>query len=143
MSFKRSLNEGFAKKVRPDIFKAKSLIKASQEAIATANKIPKEAETYKSIIRELYEGLRQYCEAIGFIKGYKFLSHETITYFIDEILGEVTASSKFDKYRKIRNGINYYGNDVSPETVNDALRDIPEIIRVLSKHIPLKLQSNG
>ena len=135
MNFQTSIDEGYAKKIRPDLFKARSLIKASEEAIATASKILQKEESYKSILRELYEGLRQYCEAIGFLKGYKFMSHEAITYFTDEVLAEKTVSLKFDKYRKIRNGINYYGDDVAPETVKEALKEIPEIIKVLSRHV--------
>lgn len=135
MNFQKSIDEGYVKKIRSDIFKARSLIKASGEAIATAGKIQQDEGSYKSILRELYEGLRQYSEAIGFLKGYKFMSHEAITYFIDEILAERTISLKFDKYRKIRNGINYYGDDVALETVKEALKEIPEIIKALSKNV--------
>lgn len=69
------------------------------------------------------------------MKGYKFISHEAIIYFIDEILAERKISLKFDKYRKIRNGINYYGDDVAPETVKEALKEIPEIVKALSMHV--------
>ena len=44
-------------------------MKASEEAIATASKIPLEPSAYKSIVRELYEGLRQYAEALGIKLG--------------------------------------------------------------------------
>jgi len=134
MNFQNSIDEGYAKKIRPDLFKARSLIKASEEAITTASKINLNEQSYKSILRELYEGLRQYSETIGFLKGYKFSSHEAITYFIEYVLAEKTISLKFDKYRKIRNGINYYGNDVAPETVKEALKEIPEIIKRLEKY---------
>ena len=134
MSFKRSLEEGYVRKVYPDKIKAKSLIKASGEAIATAAKIKPEPDSHKSIVRELYEGLRQYCEAIGYLYGYKFMSHEAITYFIDEVLVDKPDSVIFDRYRKLRNGINYYGHDVQLETVKEALKEIPELIVKLSKY---------
>ncbi|MBS3056871.1 MAG: hypothetical protein J4473_05565 [Candidatus Aenigmarchaeota archaeon] len=51
-----------------------------------------------------------------------------------KVLEERTASLKFDKYRKIRNSINYYGDDVAPETVKKALKEIPEIIKILTRH---------
>lgn len=135
--FRQSIEEGYVKVIPPDRIKAKSLIKSAEEAIYSAKKIPFETITLKSIIRELYEGLRQFCEAIGCANGYKFLSHEAITYFIEELLKESKVSSKFDRYRKIRNGINYYGDDVSEETVNEALTEIPELIAQLRKHIKL------
>ena len=133
--FKQSIEQGYVKVINSDRIKAKSLVKSADEAIYSAKRIPFEINTLKSIIRELYEGLRQFCEAIGYVKGYKFLSHEAITYFIEEILNEPKLSAKFDRYRKIRNGINYYGNDVSEETVKEALVEIPELISQLKKHI--------
>ena len=135
MSFKQSIEDGYAKKIPRDELRARSLIKASQEAIATAEKIPKSSSTYKTIVRELYEGFRQYCEALGFLHGYKFSSHEVITFFLDDVLHEKRISLKFDRYRKLRNGINYYGDDVAPETVHEALKEIPQQVHLLSKHL--------
>ena len=132
--FKQSIEQGYVKVISIDKIKAKSLVKSADEAIYSAKKIPLEPNTLKSIIRELYEGLRQFCEAIGYLKSFKFLSHEAITYFIEEILNEPKLSAKFDRYRKIRNGINYYGDDVSEETVKEALIEIPELITQLRKH---------
>jgi len=135
--FKQSIEQGYVKVINSDRIKAKSLVKSADEAIYSAKRIPFETNTLKSIIRKLYEGLRQFCEAIGYVKGYKFLSHEAITYFIDEILNEPKLSAKFDRYRKIRNGINYYGDDVSEETVKEALVEIPELISQLKKYIKI------
>ncbi len=134
MSFQESMEKGHVKKVPPDRIKAQGLIKASQEAIITAAKIPFEPDSYKSIIRELYEGLRQYCEAIGLLRGYKFSTHEAITHFIAEVLNEGRIAARFDRYRKLRHGINYYGDDVAPETVKEALKEVPELIKMLKKH---------
>ncbi|PIN75333.1 hypothetical protein COV18_04050 [Candidatus Woesearchaeota archaeon CG10_big_fil_rev_8_21_14_0_10_37_12] len=134
MKFENALQNELVKKVSVDKLRAKSLLKASQQAILTASKIPKTESTFKSIVRELYEGLRQCCEAIGFIKGYKFNSHDCIAAFLKEILAEDTTANKFDRYRKLRNGINYYGDDVSKETVNEALIEIPKLTRELTKY---------
>src|SRR3989344_7624221 len=109
MSFQQSLEQGYAKKVPSDALRAKSLLKSADDTLLTVKEILLKEHNYKSIIRELYEAMRQYCEAIGYLKGYKFLSHESITYFLDEILHENSISIIFDRYRKIRNGINYYG----------------------------------
>lgn len=131
--FRQSIDEGYVKIIPRDKIRAKSLLISADEAIYSAKRIPFESGTLKSIIRELYEGLRQHCEAIGYLKGYKFLSHETITYFIDEILNEQGISARFDRYRKIRNGINYYGDDASEETVKEALREIPLLAASIKK----------
>ncbi|MBI4453716.1 hypothetical protein HY636_03670, partial [Candidatus Woesearchaeota archaeon] len=80
---------------------------------------------------------REYCEAIGYLKGYKFLDHESITYFLRDILKEEHISKKFDRYRKLRNGINYYGDDVNIETIKEAIIEIPELVKELYKYSKL------
>jgi uncharacterized protein (UPF0332 family) len=135
MSFENLIKEGFVKKVPIDIFRAKSLIKSSEQALSTAKIIPFKEETLKTIFRELYESLREYCEALGYIKGYRFLNHESIANFLDEILSEKEISLKFDRYRKLRNGINYYGNTIEMQTLKGALIDIPSLINKLKRHL--------
>ena len=134
MNFENSLNDGKAKKVIPNKIRASSLFKSSIQAIETARIIRINQNALKSILRELYEGLREYCEAIGYLKGYKFLDHESIGYFLKDILKEQSLSMKFDRYRRLRNGINYYGEDVDIETIKEALTDIPEIVKRLEKY---------
>ncbi len=133
--FEESLREGYVKQTSVNSIRAKSLVKSSQEATSTAKEIPLEEGKLKSIFRELYEGLREFCEALGYLKGFKFQSHEAITYFLSEILQEEKISKKFDRYRQIRNGINYYGNSISKETVIESLAEIPKLILELEKHI--------
>ncbi|OYT32340.1 hypothetical protein B6U93_02175 [Candidatus Woesearchaeota archaeon ex4484_78] len=134
MNFEFSLNSGKVKKVMPNKIRASSLFKSSIQAIKTAKEIPLTATTSKTILRELYEGLRQYCEAIGYLNGYKFLDHESIGFFLRDILKEQSLFKKFDRYRKLRNGINYYGNDIEVETVKEAVSEIPKLIKGLKKY---------
>lgn len=134
MSFKESLIIGKVKRVITNKIRASSLFDSSIQAIETVKTIPLNTRTSKSILRELYEGLREYCEAIGYLNGYKFLDHESITSFLKEIFQENTLSIKFDRYRKLRNGINYYGESINIETVKESLIEIPKIIEGLKKH---------
>jgi len=133
MNFENSLADGKAKKVMPNKIRASSIFKSSIQAIETAKIIQLNENTLKSIFRELYEGLREYCEAIGYLKGYKFLDHESIGYFLRDVIKEQSASKKFDRYRKLRNGINYYGEDIDIETVKEAIIEIPKLIKELEK----------
>ena len=134
MNFENSLIDGKAKKVMPNNIRASSLFRSSIQAIETAKAIQLNPNTLKSILRELYEGLREYCEAIGYLKGYKFLDHESIGYFLRDILKEQSVSMKFDRYRRLRNGINYYGEDINTETVKEAITEIPELVKKLEKY---------
>ena len=56
------------------------------------------------------------------------------TYFLKDILKEPSASAKFDRYRKLRNGINYYGEDLDIETVKEAIIEIPKLVKELEKY---------
>ncbi len=134
MNFENSLIEGKVKKVMPNNIRASGLFKSSIQAIETAKVIQLNPNTLKSILRELYEGLREYCEAIGYLKGYKFLDHESIGFFLRDILKEQSLFKKFDRYRKLKNGINYYGEDIDIETVKEAIIEIPKLIKELKKY---------
>lgn len=134
MNFGNCLADGKAKKVVPNSIRASSLFKSSIQAIETAKAIQINPNTLKSILRELYEGLREYCEAIGYLRGYKFHDHESITYFLKDILKEQSISTRFDRYRKLRNGINYYGDDIDIETVKEVALEVPELVKRLEKY---------
>ncbi|MBU1975997.1 MAG: hypothetical protein KKG59_06350 [Nanoarchaeota archaeon] len=133
MSFEQCIKERRARKVMPNKARAASLMESSNQAIATAKTIKLQQSSLKSIFRELYEGLREYCEAIGYLQGYKFMDHESYTHFLRDELREDSIAKKFDRYRKLRNGINYYGDDVDVETVKEALINIPKMINDLKK----------
>ncbi len=134
MNFEKSLTDGKAKKVMPNSIRASSLFKSSIQAIETAKVIQLNPNALKSVLRELYEGLRECCEAIGYLKGYKFLDHESIGYFLRDMLREQSVFTKFDRYRRLRNGINYYGEDIDVETVKEAIIEIPELVTRLEKY---------
>jgi len=131
MNFIQCIENGRVKKVKINTIRAKSLRKASNQAINVAKNIQLCDKTSKTILRELYEGLRQFFEAIGFELGYKFMDHESIGFFIRDQLGKISIYKKFDRHRKLRNGINYYGNSIEIQTVRDSLIDIPNIIKTL------------
>ena len=68
MNFERCLIEGRARRVMPNKIRALGLLKSSGQAIETAKNIELSPTTSKSILRELYEGLRECYEAIGYLK---------------------------------------------------------------------------
>ena len=138
MDFKRSLEEGYAKEIKKNKNRAKSLVKSSDASIKTAKIIPINEISLKSIFRELYEGFRECCEALGYSKGYKFLDHESIGFFLRDILNEQIIFKRFDRYRKLRNGINYYGNDIETETVKEAVSEIPKLVQNLQNHYKIQ-----
>lgn len=132
------MQEKNMKKINSDFIRAKSLLKISKNSLEILNIVSLNKKTMNIIFRELYEGLRQYIEAIGYSKGFKFRTHEAITFFLKRILNEKQISLKFEKYRKLRNGLNYYGRPINIETVKDAIIEIPKIINTLAIHSKIK-----
>jgi hypothetical protein len=133
MNFSESIKKGYVKKINPDLIRSKSLIKNADKAIQSAQNMALNETTSNSVFRELYQGLREYCEALGYNKGFKFLSHQSITFFLSDYLNKKILSAKFDNYRKLRNGLNYYGNEISINTVKNALVEIPRIIEKIKQ----------
>lgn len=143
MRLEESITAGLVKRIPPNKIRAKSLFVSAEQAIATVRQIPLNRQTCKTILRELYEGLREVCEGVGYCLGFKFRDHESIAFFLLEVLGERSISKKFDRYRRLRNGINYYGNELDLETVREALVEIPLIIAKIRERGSSQMGYNG
>jgi len=135
MDFNECLFNRKVKRTSIDRPRAKSMIEISKSDLKASLLIPLKEESKRIVFRELYEVLKEYIEAIGYLKGYKFLDHISITYFLKEILNETSLSEKFDRYRRLRNGINYYGEDIDFSSAKEALESIPKLINYLNKYI--------
>jgi hypothetical protein len=77
-----------------------------------------------------FDILRTVLEAVSVKRGYKIYEHEAFTYLLKEI-GEGQISIRFDRYRKIRNRVNYYGEEVPIEKAREFINDIKKIIDYL------------
>jgi hypothetical protein len=98
--------------------------------ILSANYLPKEHIVAR--ISLLYDALRELLEAQALEKGYKIYNHECYTAFIKEILKKSPQGDTFDSLRKIRNGINYYGKDVSTEEAEHIINNLKKLIEEFS-----------
>ena len=81
----------------------------------------------RKIMSNYYDVLRSILEAMALKEGYKVYSHEAFTFYLKE-KGELEISLKFDRFRKKRNAINYYGENVSVEEVREYSKEINKII---------------
>ncbi|MBI4164007.1 MAG: hypothetical protein HY512_04035 [Candidatus Aenigmarchaeota archaeon] len=127
MRFQDFIERGTVRKGERDIQLAKSLIKMSENQIKSMQSLGLTDVTASTIMATYYEALREIVEAICAKSGYKVYSHEAFTYFLKE-LGEDVIAEKFDRFRKIRNGINYYGKQIDKESVKTNKEDIVKII---------------
>ncbi|MFH1637545.1 MAG: hypothetical protein ABIB71_03915 [Candidatus Woesearchaeota archaeon] len=128
MDWKECCSKRLAKKVEPDHELASSLIELSGGKYFTASNIKIEDKTAPSSVSLFYDALREILEAIAIKKGYKIYNHECYTWFLKEIMKEDELASGFDRVRKIRNGINYYGKKIPVDDAVDTVKDIKKLI---------------
>ena len=107
-----------------------SLTDMCQKKIIFLNSLEINELSSPTIFVSYYEVLRKIIEAIAIKEGYKVYSHEAFFYFLKEKKEELIAL-RFDKYRKLRNGINYYGKDIDINEVIKAKEDIIKFIKIL------------
>ena len=80
---------------------------------------------------DYYDCLRAVIEAIAILDGIKSYSHEAFTYYLKEQKKEVVLAEKFDRHRKIRNQLEYYGKTISKEDAKNNIEDIKLLIKLL------------
>ncbi len=132
MKFEDFIKKELARKSLKDINLAKSLLKNSKKDLNFLEKLNIDEDSSRKIMVNYYDILRSILEAISAIEGYKIYSHEAFTYFLKE-KREETLSIKFDRFRKIRNSINYYGKDISIEETKENIKEIKNMIKYFIK----------
>ncbi|MBL7057087.1 hypothetical protein ISS09_02290 [Candidatus Woesearchaeota archaeon] len=108
---------------------AYSLEKDSNNKIITTKNIPLKKESTTSIITLLYDSLRQKLESLALKKGYKVYNHECYYSFLNEILSKKDLAEQFNRFRKIRNRINYYGENISLKDAIELIKEINNTIK--------------
>lgn len=127
MDWKECCYKRLAKKVSQDLDLAKSMLESSNGKYFTASSIKIKPKTASSAISLFYDSLREMLEAVAVKKGYKIYNHECYTWFIKEVLGEEEFASEFDRIRKIRNSINYYGRKLAVEDAVEIKKEIKKL----------------
>jgi cell fate (sporulation/competence/biofilm development) regulator YlbF (YheA/YmcA/DUF963 family) len=127
MKFEDFVKRGQAKKAVKDIQLAKSLASTTEQDLEFLKSLPINNISARKIISNYYDVLRSLLEAIASLDGYKIYSHEAFTYYLLE-KGEEAIARKFERFRKVRNAINYYGREISVDAAKDSVNEIIELI---------------
>ncbi len=132
MEFKNFIKQGLVRIISKDKTLAKSLLKTSKKDLEFLNSLKLNEKSSRKLMSNYYDVLRSILEAISSLKGYKIYSHKAFTYFLKEIKEDL-ISIKFERFRKIRNKINYYGEDISIKQTQENIKEIKSIIKNLTK----------
>ena len=124
------IEKGQVRKASKDIALVKSLVYTAENDLKFLDNLDINDNSARKIMSNYYDVLRSIVEAISVLDGYKIYSHEAFTYFLKEKDEELIAL-KFDRFRMVRNGINYYGKIISVEEVKENVKEIIKLIKEL------------
>lgn len=115
------LKKGEVRKQSPDRNLAKSTFKDSMERLEFAKQLKGKAKS-KYILENAYESMREAADSLLYLKGFKLFSHEaSIVCLASEGFSEQDIA-ELDRFRRIRNGIKYYGKDCDEPDAESAIK---------------------
>lgn len=133
------IKQGQVRKASSDISLVKSLYKSTLNDLKYLESQVIDEISARKIVSNYYDCLRAILEAIASLDGYKIYQHEAFVFFLKEKSEEI-PSLKFDRFRKIRNKINYYGGDISVEDAKEVSNEIRKLIDYLiEKYVKRKV----
>ncbi|MBU0530050.1 MAG: hypothetical protein KKC05_00075, partial [Nanoarchaeota archaeon] len=111
MTWDRCLDDGYIRKSFIDKQRAKSLRGISEKKHAFVKKTEITEDNAPILFSEMYDSLLEICQSISCLEGYNVLNHKCMRHFLER-LDLHSIAERFDRFRKIRNNINYYGKDI-------------------------------
>jgi hypothetical protein len=130
MKFSDFIEKGLVKHALLDISLVKSLVATAEDDLKFLSSLPINDNSARKLMSNYYDILRSILEAITALDGYKVYSHEAFTFYLKE-KGENAVAEKFDRFRKIRNGINYYGKSISADETRENIAEMAKLITLL------------
>jgi hypothetical protein len=133
MRFESFIREGKVRRATPDKLMAASILKNTFDDLKFLEQTKLTELSKRKLVSNYYDSLRSLLESISLLKGYKIYSHEAFTYFLKDKLHQETLSIKFDRFRKIRNGLNYYGKSLELKEAKEIIQEIKRTINEVQK----------
>jgi uncharacterized protein (UPF0332 family) len=123
MDLDECYKKNFIKKTRVDKELILSLIEMSEIKEKTVNTADINEINISAYVSMAYDSLREILEAFCISKGYKVTSHICIGELIKKLVVDFDFNS-FDRFRYVRNGINYYGTKVDYDSGKEIILKI-------------------
>lgn len=119
--FEFFLNRGDVKKQIPDKNLSEATFKECLERLELSKGLLQKAKP-KYVLENAYEAMREAADSILYLDGFKSFSHEaSIVYLIKRGFNEQDVMD-LDRFRKIRNGIKYYGRGCDDSDADSAIK---------------------
>jgi uncharacterized protein (UPF0332 family) len=130
--FEFFLNKGDVKKQSPDENLSKATLKDSLERLELSKNLLNKVKA-KYVLENAYESMREAADSVLFKEGFKSFSHQaSIAYLLKKGFNEQYIA-EFDRFRKIRNGIKYYGGGCDESDAQSAIKLAEKVIGKIKK----------
>ncbi|MBU0894941.1 MAG: hypothetical protein KKF48_03505 [Nanoarchaeota archaeon] len=124
MDWKECKDKKLVKRIKIDTNLINSLIKSSKKKFESNKRLELDETTASTKVSVGYESLREILEVLVIKKCFKIYNHECFCAFLEEICHDKSSSVNFNKFRKIKNQINYYGKDIPVEEAKSIIKEI-------------------
>jgi len=135
MDWEKCNKQKLVKEIKTDPELVKSLIMQSNNKLYSSNLLELDIRTAASKFILVYDSLRELLEALAINKGYKIYNHDCYASFLNEIVKDENSAKIFDELRKIRNGINYYGNIILLKEGEALIKQTKILINIVMKYL--------
>jgi len=130
--FEYFLNNNEVRKVTPDKELAISLIKDMKER-AEKSLLLDVSIFSKIVFENLYDGLRDFCDALLAIDGFKSYSHQASISYLEKKGFEFSTIEILDQFRYKRNSSKYYGKSLTKEDTLEIIKFYKELKSKINK----------
>jgi len=132
--FEFFLGKGDVKKQSPDKNLSSATFKEGLERLEFAKGLLNKARS-KYTLENAYESMREATDALLYLEGFKSFSHEASIAYLSKKGFSEQEIIEFDRFRKIRNGIKYYGRDCEQSDAIEAISLAEKVIGKIKKII--------
>ena len=126
------------RKISKDLELAKSLKKDLLERAEKALKLDTK-EFAKIIFENIYDSLREFCDVLLAVDGFKSYSHEASISYLKKYALDDSVVLALDRFRYKRNGSKYYGKEITKDDAVEIKRfyfeNINKVKEILDKAI--------
>lgn len=132
--FEFFLSKGDVKKQSPDKNLSDATFKDSLDRLELAKNLIHKAKP-KYVLENAYDAMWEAADSVLYLEGFKSFSHEASIVYLKKKGFYEQDIIEFDRFRKIRNGIKYYGEECDIQDAESALKLAEKIINRIKRII--------